>query len=113
MDEVDELLARWFRDYTKHEAMKLLGDAGVPVGAVLTTEELMEDPYLRERGMFVPIQHPHRGEMVVPGWPVRMSGSPTQIKRSPLLGEHNSEVYAEWLGMDGRDLVPLRAEGVI
>ena len=75
-------------------------NAGVPAGAVLDTAELSNDPHLRKRGMFVPVQHPKRGEVVVPGWPVHMSGSKVDVTCGPLLGEHTEQVLADWAGMN-------------
>jgi formyl-CoA transferase len=63
--------------------------------------------------MFVTVQHPQRGEVVVPGWPPKMSDSPVEVKRAPLLGEHNGEVYREWLGLTAEQVAALRAEKVI
>jgi formyl-CoA transferase len=73
----------------------------------------MNDPGMRRRGTFVEIEHPARGEMVVPGWPVRMSASPVKVESAPLLGEHSFEVYGEWLGLDEQELARLKADKVI
>ena len=72
----------------------------MPAGAVLDTGELIRDPHLRKRGMFVPVQHPKRGEVVVPGWPVHMSGSNVPVTCGPLLGEHTEQVLADWVSMN-------------
>ena len=98
IDEVDALIVEWTRQRTKTEVMETLGHAGVPAGAVLDTSELMNDPFLRERGMFVTVDHPVRGEVTIPGWPVKMSESHVPVTASPLLGQHNEEVLDEWLG---------------
>ena len=111
--EVDQLVENWTRNYTKYEVLQTLGEAGVPVGAVLDTEELMNDPLMRKRGTFATIQHPARGEMVVPGWPVRMSASPVEVASAPLLGQHNVEIYGEWLGLEASEVARLRAEKVL
>ncbi len=112
-EEVDQLLAEWARGYTKHEVMQMLGEAGVPTGAVLDTEELLNAPDMRERGVIATINHPVRGELAVPGWPVRMSGSPVDVVSAPLLGQHNVEVYGEWLGIPEEEVARLREEKVI
>ncbi len=96
---VDQLVGEWCKGQTKIEAMEKLQNAGVPAGAVLDTAELSNDPHLRKRGMFATVNHPKRGEVVVPGWPVHMSESKVPVKCGPLLGEHTEEVLGEWLGM--------------
>ena len=98
--EVDKLVADWCALHTKVEAMEKMQNAGVPAGAVLDTAELSADPHLRKRGMFVPVQHPKRGEVMVPGWPVHMSESKVDVTCGPLLGEHTEEVLASWVGMN-------------
>jgi formyl-CoA transferase len=62
--------------------------------------------------MFVTVDHPRRGRITIPGWPVRMSGSHVPVTAAPLLGEHNGAVYGE-LGLDEPELTRLRDEGVI
>lgn len=98
----------WTCQRSKFEAMEELGRAGVPAGAVLTTAELMSDSYLRRRGMFVTIQHPVRGPIDMPGFPIRLSASSVTIEPAPLLGQHNGEVYGGWLGLSGEELEHLR-----
>jgi len=63
---------------------------------------LMADEHLRKRGTFVTVNHPARGPVVMPGWPVKMSGSQVKVTSSPLLGAHTADVLAEWLDWDGR-----------
>ncbi len=98
--DVDALVAEWCAKHTKVDAMEKMQNAGVPAGAVLDTGELIRDPHLRKRGMFVPVQHPKRGEVVVPGWPVHMSGSNVPVTCGPLLGEHTEQVLADWVSMN-------------
>src|SRR6058998_602975 len=81
--EVDELISAWTREHTKEEAMKLIGEAGVPAGAVFDTVELMAEPSLAERGIMQTIEHPTTGKVKMPAWPVRFDGSPPRVKPSP------------------------------
>jgi formyl-CoA transferase len=111
--ELDEIIAAWTRQYTKLEALQILGEAGVPVGAVMDTLELSHDPYLWKRGMFAAIQHPVRGDLFVPGWPVKMSDSRVEVASAPLLGEHTAEVYREWLGLTAAQVERLREDKVV
>jgi len=111
--EVDSIISEWTRQKTKREAMEALGRADVPAGAVLSTVELAADPYLRERGMFVTIDHPVRGSILMPGFPIKMSASSVPILPAPLLGQHNAEVYRDMLGIPAEELERLREAGVI
>jgi formyl-CoA transferase len=112
-DEVDALVEAWTEKHTKHEAMEKLGAAGVPCGAVLDSAEVVTNRHLIDRGMIVTIEHPQRGRMAIPGNPVRMSDSPTEVTRAPLLGEHSAEVYGKLLGFDAAAVDALKKDGVI
>ncbi len=112
-DELAEIIAAWTSKRSKHEAMRLLGERGVPCGAVLATDELLRDPHLLERGMIVTLEHPTRGSITMPGCPIRMEHSSVSVKRAPLLGEHNREVYQELLGIGEAELSRLAAEKIV
>jgi formyl-CoA transferase len=112
-DMVDAMISDWTRRRTKSEAMEALGEADVPAGAVLTTAELSADPYLRERGTMVTMEHPVRGPIVMPGFPIKMSASSVPVLPAPLLGQHNQAIYEEMLGISAEELAGLRGAGVI
>jgi crotonobetainyl-CoA:carnitine CoA-transferase CaiB-like acyl-CoA transferase len=111
--EVDELIATWTRQHTKEEAMRVIGAAGVPAGAVFDTLELMNDASLAERGIMQTIQHPTTGAVKMPAWPVRFDGAPPRVKPSPTLGQHTAEVLGQWLGIDAQQVAALRQEGIL
>jgi formyl-CoA transferase len=112
-DEVNAAITQWTSRHSKHDVMRMLGEAGVPCGKVLDSVELLNDPHLRERGMVVTVQHPVRGEFTMPGCPVKLQDSPAEVRSAPLLGQHNAEVFAEYLGFDAAELERLKQEGVI
>jgi formyl-CoA transferase len=112
-DEVDELLSEWTRQRSKREAMEILGNAKVPAGAVYDTMELQNDANLEERGVFQTMTHPERGDFKMPAWPVKMSGSNVPMAAAPLLGEHNTAVLGDWLGMSEDDINTLKSDGII
>jgi formyl-CoA transferase len=111
--EICAEIEKWTQNYTKHEAMQKLGAAGVPCGAVMDTKELSDDPSMREREIFAEIDHPVRGKLWIPGWPVKMSESYVKVKASPVLGADTYDVYAEMLGLSKADVDALRKDGVV
>lgn len=113
VEELTASINEWTARHTKHEVMRILGEAGVPCGKVLDSVELLNDPHLRARGMIVTVQHPVRGEFTMPGCPVKLEDSPVEVQRAPLLGEHNNEVFAQYLGFDSAEVERLKQEGVI
>src|ERR1700692_4251564 len=102
------MITEWTSRHTKFEVVRILGEAGVPCGAVLDSVELLNDPHLKERGMIVTINHPVRGEFTMPGCPVRLEHSPVEVKPAPLLGAHNAEVYRDLLGLGSAQLEDLK-----
>ena len=97
--EVNALLAAWTSQHDKHEAMRIVGAAGIPAGAVLDTSELLDDPSFAARGIVQTIHHPTIGAYKMPAWPVRFSGRPPPVHPAPLLGQHTDSVLADWLGV--------------
>jgi formyl-CoA transferase len=111
-NEVNAMVAEFTRRHDKHEAMRLIGAAGVPAGAVLDTMELINEPSFERRGILQFMDHPS-GPFKMPSWPVRFDGKPPKLEPAPLLGQHSAEVFAEWLGMSAGDVEALRKEGAI
>jgi formyl-CoA transferase len=92
--------------------MEILNQYDIPCGPILSMKEIAEDASLRETGTIVEVDHPTRGKYLSVGNPIKMSDSPTEVTRSPLLGEHTEEVL-EQLGYSTEQVAQLRAEGVI
>lgn len=111
--EIDAMIAEWTLKHDKREVMDILGAVNVPCGAVFDTKELRDDPHLRERGMFVTVNHAARGDFTMPGWPVKMSESHVPVTAAPLLGEHTEEVLGEVLGYSREQVAGLKAQEAI
>lgn len=111
--EVDAIVTEWTKKHDKHEAMRLIGSAGVPAGSVLDTMELADDQSFYDRGVLQVMDHPTVKGYRMPTWPVRHNGAPPTVKASPLLGQHSGEVLESWLGLGEREIEGLLREKVI
>jgi formyl-CoA transferase len=112
-DALNAIIESWTMTKTKYEAMKILGDAGVPCGACQDTAEILEDPHLIERGMIMDLDYPPRGTYKMVGCPIKLSASPADIKRPPMLGEHTDALLTYICGTDSQELTRLHEAGVI
>jgi crotonobetainyl-CoA:carnitine CoA-transferase CaiB-like acyl-CoA transferase len=112
-DELSAQLYAWTTGITKHEAYERAGKFRAPISPVNTVEDLLASPHLRERSFFVGVDHPAVGAVEYAGPPSRMPLTPPTVRRAPLLGEHNGEVYGDLLGISAREQVRLAAAGVI
>jgi len=113
-EELDTIINQWTKDRDYYEVTKKLQEAGVASAPSLSSKGLFLDPHLRERGVFSRLDHPVMGKdwVVTPPW--RLSETPARIHRhSPLLGEHNEEVFGQMLGLSQKEIKELEKEEVI
>jgi formyl-CoA transferase len=112
LDEVWAIIEAWTSKHGKADVLAACNEIDVPCGPVLSMQELLEDPDLRARGIVAQVEHPERGTFFTIGSPLQLSDSPVEVRASPLLGEHNAEVYGA-LGVSEERLAQLRESGVI
>ena len=112
-ETLNAIIEGWTRQKTKYEAMRILGDAGVPSGACQDTGEILEDPHLKEREMIIDIDYPPRGKYKTVGCPIKLSDSPADIRRPPTLGEHTEDLLGKLCGVTPEDFTKLREKGAI
>jgi crotonobetainyl-CoA:carnitine CoA-transferase CaiB-like acyl-CoA transferase len=110
---IDDIIMPWTRQRTKHEAMELIGRAGVPAGAVFDFKELSENPDFERREIFQWIDHPTLGRVKMLAWPVKMSANKVSLEAAPLLGQHTETVLSEWLGLSSERFQELSRKGAI
>jgi formyl-CoA transferase len=110
---LNAIIESWTRQRSKHEVMRLMGDAGVPCGACQDTGEVLADPHLRAREMIVDVDYPQRGIYQTVGCPMKLSDSPAEVTRPPLLGEHTDALLADLCGVAPADAKRLRDNGVV
>jgi len=115
MAEIDQMVEAWTRERTKDAVMTALTVAHVPCAPVRTAREIVSDPHLLERGVWVDVEHPRRGKTRVPISPIRLHGSaPSAVERpAPLLGQDTDRVLSEVLGLAPEDIAALHAARVI
>ncbi|MBL8564787.1 MAG: formyl-CoA transferase [Hyphomicrobiaceae bacterium] len=114
LDKLNEIFARieqWTMTKTKFEVMDICNPLDIPVGPILSLKEIAADEGLRATGTIVEVDHPERGPYLSVGCPIKMSDSPVEVKRSPLLGEHTDEILTEVLGYSKEEAAELRTVG--
>ncbi|MCG5074309.1 formyl-CoA transferase [Paraburkholderia tagetis] len=112
LKEIFAEIEHWTMHRTKFEVMAVLNRQNIPCGPILSMKEIAADDSLRATGTIVEVDHPVRGKYLTVGNPIKLSDSPTEVTRSPLLGEHTDEVLAEF-GYSAMDIRSLRASGAI
>src|SRR5215510_4774306 len=113
LSEVFAEIEKWTMTMSKMEVMATLNPLNVPCGPILSMRELAEEPSLRKTGTVVEVDHPKRGPYLTVGNPIKLSDSPADVRRSPLLGEHTEEVLRKVLGYDESEIAAAREQGAI
>lgn len=112
-DEVEEAIRPWVEGHKAQELLETAQEWRIPAATVLGPDELIDDPQYQERGYFHEIDHPRAGRLTYPGNPFRMSETQPVVRRAPLLGEHNQDIYGGVLGISPKDMARLKERGVI
>ncbi len=114
MDELDALIGAWSSALTKDEAFQRLISEDVPSAPVRDLDEVINDPHMHSRGMLHHVDHPQFGKLVLPSSPLKLHDSPHPPREeSASLGDHNRQIYEDWLGLSHAEVETLKTEGVI
>src|SRR6188472_1309162 len=106
-------IEQWTMTQTKFEVMEKCNAVDIPVGPILSMKEIAEEPSLRETGTVVEVDHPTRGKYLTVGNPIKLSDSPCEVQRSPLLGEHTDEILSKVLGYSAAEVAEIKGSGAI
>jgi len=106
-------IEQWTMTKDKFEAMDILNKYDIPCGPILSMKEIAEESSLRETGTVVEVDHPTRGKYLTVGNPIKLSDSPADVRRSPLLGEHTEEILRKVLGYSEKEVAEIELSGAI
>jgi crotonobetainyl-CoA:carnitine CoA-transferase CaiB-like acyl-CoA transferase len=113
-DAMDALLIDWFMRHDKEDIFHRAQAEGVPCFPLYNVREVSENRHYSARDFFVECDHPIAGRFTMPGPPYRLSRTPVKLRRpAPILGEHNSMIFCDRLGMKPDELHALRLDKVI
>jgi len=113
-DAVAAIIQEWTSMRTKAEVVSTLTTAGVPAAPVNNVAEMVADPQVQAREMFVELEHPTYGPVTITGTPLKLSETPARVERlAPLPGEHNEAIFVGLLGHTRDELEQWREAGVI
>lgn len=113
LNQIFGAIEDWTMTKTKFEVMDICNPLNIPVGPILSMKEISEDQSLRKTGTVVEVDHPERGPYLTVGNPVKLSSSPSDVVRSPLLGEHTDEILSSVLGMSEEEITAAKADGAV
>jgi len=111
LNEIFTRIEQWTMTKTKFEAMDILNQYDIPCGPILSMKEIAEDKSLRATGTLVEVDHPERGKYLSVGNPIKLSDSPADVVRSPLLGEHTDEILRDVLKLPATQIEAIKASG--
>ncbi|MCV0370748.1 formyl-CoA transferase [Filomicrobium sp.] len=111
LSHIFNTIEEWTMTKTKFEVMEICNPLDIPVGPILSMKELAEDQALRAAGTIVEVDHPERGKYLTVGCPIKLSDSPVEVLRSPLLGEHTDQILSDVLGYSAAEVEELKNAG--
>jgi succinyl-CoA:(S)-malate CoA-transferase subunit B len=112
--EVDAYVGNWTSQFTRDELLALCEKAQVPCGPVYAIDEIFKDPQYKARDNILMMKDPRVGELAIPNLVPRLSDTPGEVRwLGPSMGEHNNEVYRQWLGLNDAEIERLTAAQVI
>jgi formyl-CoA transferase len=113
LDQCFAIIEKWTSTLDKFEVMRRLNQFGIPCGPILDMREIGAEQALRETGTIVEVDHPKRGKFLTVGNPIKLSASPTEVKASPLLGEHTDEILRTILELSEGEIEAAHQQGAI
>ena len=112
-DAIQEVIEDTLKDYTMEEATQLVLSKGIPAGPILNIKQILEDPHVKEREMFVEMDHPTLGRITVNGCAIKLMDTKSSVRTpAPQLGQDNKAIYEGMLGMSEEEFAALHEKAV-
>ena len=112
-DAIQEVIEDTLKDYTMEEATQLVLSKGIPAGPILNIKQILEDPHVKEREMFVEMDHPTLGRITVNGCAIKLMDTKPSVRTpAPQLGQDNKAIYKGMLGMSEEEFAALHEKAV-
>lgn len=112
-DAIQAVIEDTLKDYTMEEATQLVLSKGIPAGPILNIKQILEDPHVKEREMFVEMDHPTLGRITVNGCAIKLMDTQPSVRTpAPQLGQDNKAIYQGMLGMSEEEFAALHEKAV-
>ena len=97
---IAEVIEERIKDLTPNEAAELVLAHGIPAGPIMNIKEILDDPHVKEREMFVEMDHPTLGKVTVNGCAIKLMDTKPSVRTpAPQLGQNNRDIFEGVLGM--------------
>jgi len=112
-DAIQEVIEDVLKDYTMEEATEWILSKGIPAGPIMDISQILKDPHVKEREMFIEMDHPTLGRITVNGCAVKLMDTKPSVRTpAPSLGRDNREIYQGVLGMNDEDFLKMQEKKV-
>jgi crotonobetainyl-CoA:carnitine CoA-transferase CaiB-like acyl-CoA transferase len=114
VEAIESIVASWVAEHDAEEIIAKLREVELPCAKVATIADVVGNRYMHDAGHIVTVDHPRAGPVPMQGPPVRLSESPTSVRKAaPLLGEDTAAVLHEWLALSTDEVAQLRSRGIV
>ena len=111
---IQEVIESVLADKTMDEAVELVLSKGIPAGPIYDISQILQDPQVQNREMFVEMEHPTLGKITVNGCAVKLEDTAASVRTpAPALGQDNKEIYSGMLGLNQSEIDQFTEEHVI
>ena len=113
--ELDQLINQWTSTLSVDEVDALMTAYSIPAGRVYRAPEMLADPHFKAREAIIEVETERFGALKMQSAFPKLSATPSGVRRAApsKVGQHNAEVYGEYLGLDEPELDRLQSIGAI